>query len=493
MKFKLKRAGIDTYNEAIAYIRKENLLIPSLGLHLLEKVRVWRGKREILATLHAVEKGSIKCDEVALSNYAFKKLNLPEGELVNVEPATPLLSIEFVKKRLHGEKCSEMEVGEIARDISKGRYSPTELSTFIISAHLNPFSDSELYSFIKTVVECGKRLKHKTSPVVDKHCIGGIPGNRTSMIIVPIVASLGITIPKTSSRAITSAAGTADTMEVFAEVEKDADEIMKILRREKGCIVWGGYLQLAPADEVIISVERPLSLDVHSLMISSILAKKIAAGSEYVVIDLPVGKYTKVKDEASAKKLKEKMEEIAALFGLKCEVVLTDGTSPVGKGVGPVYEAMDVLSVLKNESPPQDLKEKALFLSGILLEMCGAAKKGEGMEMARRELESGRAYEKFERIRRAQGIRRVPLRRGFGFEVRSEETGVIKEIDISAIAKLAKYAGAPKDIYGGAEVLHKRGERVKKGDVLAVFYSSNRFSLSIVQKALGRTKIFRIE
>lgn len=489
MKFRIKKIGIDTYNEAVAYIRKENLLIPSLGLHLFEKTRIWKGKKEILATLHSVD-GLLEVNEVGLSRYAFEKLGLKEGDHVYLEPSPPIHSIDFVKKRLNRERCNKGEIEEIVRDISMGKYSPAELSTFITSVHLNPFSDDELFWFIKAMVDNGKKLRHDVSPVLDKHCIGGVPGNRTSMIIVPIIASLGLRIPKTSSRAITSPAGTADTMEVFAEVKKTSEQIMKILEKENGCIVWGGYVQLAPADDIIISLERPLSLDVHSLMISSILAKKIAAGSEYVVIDIPVGKWTKVKSIKEGMMLKNKLKKVAKRFEIQCNVVFTDGNAPVGKGVGPVYEAMDVLSVLKNDNPPIDLKEKSIMLAGILLEMCGYAKKGEGREIAKKEIENGRAYEKFERIRVAQGKRNVPLKRGFGIEVKAKDDGVIKEINTSAIAKIAKYAGAPKDIYGGAEVFVKPGERVKRGDLLGIFYSSNKTSLEFVKKAVKNTEFF---
>lgn len=492
MKFKIKRIGIDTYHEAVAYIRMENLLRPSLGLHIFEKMKIWKGKREILATLHVVD-GIIELNEIGLSNYAFKKWGFKEGEFVNVEPAPPMESIDFVKKRFYGRRCSEEEIQEIVGDISKGRYSSAELSTFITSVHLTPFSEDELFWFIKAMVENGKRVRHHSSPVLDKHCIGGVPGNRTSMIIVPIIASLDLRIPKTSSRAITSPAGTADTMEVFAEVEKTSDEIMRILKRENGCIVWGGYLQLAPADDIIISVERPLSLDVQSLMISSILAKKIAVGSEYIVIDIPIGKQTKVKSLREGIMLKNKLEKMAERFGIQCEVMFTDGNSTVGRGVGPVYEAIDVLSVLKNENPPTDLREKSIMLAGALLEMCGYAKNREGKEIAKMQLESGRAYEKFERIRIAQGRRDIPLKRGFGFEIRAEDSGRIKEVHTSGIAKMAKYAGAPRDIYGGAEVFHKPKDYVKKGDVLAVFYSSNKTSLEFVKRALKQTKIFLLE
>src|SRR5579863_5627142 len=124
------------------------------------------------------------------------------------------------------------------------------------------------------MAQAGTQLKWDRPIVVDKHCIGGIPGNRTTMIVVPIVAALGLTFPKTSSRAITSPAGTADTMGMLADVSLSSDRIYEVIRKTGGCIVWGGALELAPADDVLIAVERPMELDTEAQMVASILAKK---------------------------------------------------------------------------------------------------------------------------------------------------------------------------------------------------------------------------
>lgn len=493
MFLRAKRMGIDTYNEAVVYIRKEHILRPSLGLHILEKVRVKRGKVEILGVLHAVDDEFLSLNEVGLSNYACRKLGVSDGDRVEVEPFYYPLSFDFVKERiLKRRRFTKEEIRRIAEDISRGRYSGVELTAFVISVHLFPFSDEELVWFIEEVVRNGKQLKHKTHPVADKHCIGGIPGNRTSLIVVPIIAEYGFVIPKTSSRAITSPAGTADTMEVFADVEKSISDVKRILRRERGCIVWGGYLDFAPADDVIISVERPLSLDVESLMISSILAKKKSAGSTHLVIDIPVGPFAKVKSFEKGKGLADRVKRVAELMGMSCEVLITDGSAHIGRGIGPVREAFDVLSVLRNEKDaPFDLKEKSITIAGKLIELCEGG--GDGIEKAREILESGRAYEKFERIRSAQGRREGPVKRGYGFEVRAEHGGTVRAINTSYLSSLAKYAGAPRDKFAGAEVFVKPGDKVKAKDILAVFYSSNKSSLELIKKVFKDKNPFIID
>lgn len=493
MFLKTKKIGIDTYNESIVYIRKEHVLRPSLGLHILEKVRVRKGNKEILGTLHAVNDELLGLSEVGLSEYACRKLGVVDGDRVEVEPFYYPLSFELVKDRiLKRRRFKKEEIERIAEDISKGRYSNVELTAFVISLHLFPFSDDELVSFIKEVVRHGKQLKHRTYPVADKHCIGGVPGNRTSIIVVPIIAEYGIVIPKTSSRAITSPAGTADTMEIFADVEKDIDEVKKILRKEKGCIVWGGYLDFAPADDVVISVERPLSLDVESLMISSILAKKKSAGSTHLVIDIPVGPYAKVKTYERGQVLSKRVKRIAEILGMKCDVLITDGATQIGRGIGPVCEALDVLSVLKNEKDaPLDLKEKSISLAGRLIELCAGVR--DGLGIARAILESGQAFEKFERIRRAQGRKSDPVRRGYSFEAKAEVSGVVVSVNTYHLSALVKFAGAPRDKWAGAEVLVKPGDKVKKNDVLAVFYSSNKSALKFIKKVYKENPPFTID
>jgi thymidine phosphorylase len=221
------------------------------------------------------------------------------------------------------------------------------------------------------MIETGEQLSFASASVVDKHCIGGIPGNRTTMIIVPILAALGLTVPKTSSRAITSPAGTADTMGVLADVSLSADRIYEVIRKTGGCIVWGGALELAPADDVLITVERPWSWTRKPRWSLRFWQRK-RPSARRMLIDIPVGRSAKVRTYAAAEELAALFRDVAGQIGMRLEVALTDARAPVGRGIGPRLEALDVLAVLRCDTDaPQDLREKSLYIASRILEMSG--------------------------------------------------------------------------------------------------------------------------
>lgn len=167
------------------------------------------------------------------------------------------------------------------------------------------------------------------------HCVGGLPGNRTTLIVVPIVAAFGLMIPKTSSRAITSPAGTADTMEVLAPVNLDIKKMKKVVEREYGCIVWGGAMSLSPADDILIHIERAIDLDSEGQLVASVLSKKIAAGSTHLVIDIPIGATAKIRSLKTAIKLKKLFDNICLKYNLTIKTIFSHGEQPVGRGIGP--------------------------------------------------------------------------------------------------------------------------------------------------------------
>jgi thymidine phosphorylase len=304
--------------------------------------------------------------------------------------------------------------------------------------------------------------------VVDKHCIGGIPANRTSMLVVPIVTAHGMLCPKTSSRAITSPAGTADTMEVLAEVELPFERLMQIVRDTNGCIAWGATADLSPADDILISVERPLGIDSPGQMVASILSKKIAAGSTHLVLDIPVGPTAKVRSMPAAHRLRKLFEFVAGELGLQLDVVITDGSQPVGNGIGPVLEARDVMRVLRNEpEAPADLREKALRLAGRVIEFDPDVRGGDGWRIARDILESGRALAQMEAILDAQGRRKEPLHLGqLTHEVTADHAGIVGAIDNLRLARIARLAGAPQASGAGVDLLRKVGDPVLAGQPL---------------------------
>lgn len=467
MRFTLKRMGIDTHKESVAFLDDDDLLCRCLGLHPMDRIQISANRRKILAVLNAVEGTVVPRGTIGLSNYAFEKLGLPDGAVVEVRPAEPPASMDFLRAKMIGARLSAGNFTNIVSDIVEGRYSKIELTAFVVAATINRLDDEEVYALTKAVVESGNQLKFDSSVVADKHSIGGIPGNRTTPIVVSIVAAAGLVIPKTSSRAVTSPAGTADTMETLMNVELPFERIYDVVKKENGCLVWGGALNLAPADDIIIRVEHPLNIDSEDLMISSILAKKKAAGSTHVVLDIPFGPGSKADTREKAEHLQARFEKIGERLGLKIHAMLTDGSRPIGRGVGPVLEAQDVLKVLRNEpDAPLDLKEKAVQLAGVLLELTEKASVGAGRERAKQLLESGQADGKFERIRNLQGRRELNAPGEYVQEIRAEKSGRINAIDNKVIARIAKLASAPRDPKAGVYLLKHVGDAVERGEPL---------------------------
>jgi thymidine phosphorylase len=293
------------------------------------------------------------------------------------------------------------------------------------------------------------------------------------MLVVPIVAAHGMFIPKTSSRAITSPAGTADTMEVLARVELHPQRLNEIVRTQRGCLAWGGTARLAPVDDILISVERPLSLDSPGQLVASILAKKIAAGATHLLIDIPMGPTAKVRSQADALRLRKLFEFVGDRVGLELEVMVTDGKQPIGRGIGPVLEARDVMQVLMNTpDQPRDLREKALQLAARILEFDPDVRGGQGYTLARDILESGRALQKMQAIIDAQGAADGSFKLGrLHQEIVSERAGCVEAIDNLQMANIARLAGAPMDKGAGVDLYKKVGDIVRKGEALYAIHA----------------------
>jgi thymidine phosphorylase len=324
------------------------------------------------------------------------------------------------------------------------------------------------------MVEAGERITWDAGVVMDKHCVGGLPGNRTTMIVVPIIAACGLRMPKTSSRAITSPAGTADTMETLAPVDLDVAGIRRAVERTGGCIVWGGSVRLSPADDILIRVERPLDLDSQGQLVASILSKKAAAGATHVLIDMPVGPTAKVRSPHAAHMLAHQLEETARAVGLRLQVVHTDGSAPVGRGIGPALEARDVLAVLQRQAnAPADLAQRALLLAGQLLEFGGAAAAGAGNALASQVLADGRAWRKFQEICEAQGgMRQLPVA-PYRHDVLAQRSGSVLSIDNRRLSRIAKLAGAPQAPAAGIDLHVRSGDFVERGQPLFTLHAAS--------------------
>jgi thymidine phosphorylase len=336
----------------------------------------------------------------------------------------------------------------------------------------------ETIYLINSILNSGQKLSLEGKWIVDKHSIGGIPGNRTTPIVVAICAAAGLIFPKSSSRAITSAAGTADVIESVAQVDFSIKDLKALVKKTNACLIWGGSLEIVPADEKIITIEKALNIDPESQLLASIMSKKLALGAKYILIDIPYGKTAKVTKE-KALRLKKKFEYLGNYFHKKLKVVLTHGDEPIGNGIGPILEMMDILKVLNRfEDRPLDLEEKSLFLAGEIFDMTNKTKKGQGIKLAREILESKKAFEKFKEIISAQNgnFKRLKLAK-FRKDIFCDKECIIKEIDNKKINSLARIAGCPFDKSAGVYLYHHVGEKIKKKEKIITIFSESKSRL----------------
>lgn len=489
---KLRRLGIDTYRENVAYLHRECEVYRAEGFQALSKVKICANGQRILAVLNVVDDDSIvSTTDLGLSEEAFAKLGLEEGHIVSIEHAEPPASMNAVRRKIAGERLTQQDFTNIITDITDKRYSKTEISAFLVASGQTDMDRDEVFYLTRAMLEAGEQLHWNEPLVADKHCIGGIPGNRTSMLVVPIVAAHGMLIPKTSSRAITSPAGTADTMEIFANVDLDIKKLHDIVRKHRACLAWGGTAQLSPADDIMIAVERPLGIDSLGQMVASILSKKLSAGSTHLLIDIPVGPTAKVRHMRQAQRLRKLFEFVADQLGIHLEVIITDGLQPVGSGIGPALEARDVMQVLKNSpNAPDDLRQKSLRLAGRLLEFDPDVRGGKGYSIARDILDSGRALDLMNTIITAQGVQTKKFDPGkLTYDVQSPASGTVLSIDNFHMAHIARFAGAPIDKGAGVDLFKKLGDKVKKGEALyrihAEFPSDYNFAVNLCERESG--------
>jgi len=479
MLFKVKSLNLSTGRPvAILHERKAK----SLAIFVGERVRI-RKKHSIVAVLDTA-KDILKENEISLSTEIMNPLNIKEGEMVEVmiEPAPK--TTRFILEKLKGNVLNYEKLNAIVGDIVHNTLTEAEIAYFVSAVYINGMNDGEIADLTKSMVAFGKKLK--IGDAYDKHSIGGIAGNRTTPIIVSICAASGVKIPKTSSRAITSAAGTADVVEVLANVEFSIDEIKKIVERTNGCMVWGGALGLAPADDKIIQVERLLSLDPEAQLIASILAKKIAVNAKGVLLDIPYGKSAKVKTKKDAEKLAKRFKKIAKLLKINLKTVLTDGSEPIGNGIGAVLEARDVISVLRQEkSRPLDLEKKAVYLSSLLLEIAGKSKLKESIKMAEEILKSGKAFKKFREIIAAQkgdlSEKRLQVAK-FCCTIKSGKNGKIREIDNKKIAAVARAVDCPADKKAGLYLHVHVNDKISRGSSLLTVYAATKEKLKFAKE-----------
>lgn len=488
MKLKVKDLDIATGGVLVAAVNEEDA--HKLDLYPEDRISIRKNSFKTTAIVDIAEgKKAVPPGHIGLFEEVLKRVNAKQGDFVNIDLESKPDGVKYIRKKLMGKRLSRQELDEIVREIVSDDLSAIELTYFISACFTNGMTETEIVDFSRAIVRHGGQLKLNKKPIFDKHCTGGVPGNRTSMVIVPIIAAAGFVIPKTSSRSITSPAGTADTMEVLAPVSLSIKKMREVVEKTNGCIVWGGAVNLAAADDKLIKIRNPLSLDPEGMLLASILAKKAAVGATHVLIDIPIGKDTKIKTLTEARHLERKFDEIGKRLGMKTHIMVTDGTEPIGNGIGPALEARGVLWLLKRDSRrPLDLEKKSVRMAARLLHIAGVKNaKEKVMDI----LESGAAYRKMQEIIKAQGGNpdinpdKIAVGR-YSFTFKAYKTGRIVDIDNITVSKVARVAGAPQDKGAGVYIYKHENEKVTKGEPVFTIYAENKKKLQFALDMLGR-------
>lgn len=492
MKLRVKQVNISSGGPLVAVLNIHDA--NRLDLKALDRVKIKKGRKSVIVAVDLTKNHRAKKGEIGLFEEVTNLLKLKDKTIVDISVEPKPISLQYIKKKLDGERLTKIEINEIIKDIVENRLTEVEITYFVSGCYINGMSLYESAYLTEAIADNGKKLNLNKYPVLDKHSISGVPGNRTTMIIIPIVTALGYIMPKTSTRSITSASGTSDTMEVLAPVEHSVESIKKIIKSVGGCMVWGGALELASADDKLIKVEKTISLDPEGIMLASILAKKFSAGATHIILDIPYGKGSKVESKDVAKRLKRKFEFLGKLLGMEIRTYFSDGRQPIGNGIGPALEARDVLMVLENKGP-QDLKDKAVKMATILLSMVGVKNSYSKVIGI---LESGLALKKMKEIIKAQGgnpnISSDKIKVGkFKMEIRAKNSGIVKEISNKNLVKIAKLAGAPEDKGAGIYFNVKLNEKVKKNQILFFIFADNKKRLQYAKHIYNNSKVITIE
>ncbi|MDR1026588.1 MAG: thymidine phosphorylase [Lactobacillus sp.] len=481
----LKHVHVTSFNENTVYVHKDCSTYQVEDVASLTKMEIHGGVKPVYAFLQVVDDAKIvKPNELGLNTEAFKLINIPEGANVSMTIASRPPSLNAIKKKIAGNILSAGEYRSIAHDIEQRRYSNMDIVSFLVSTGAF-MTAPEVLHMTEALIGDKTINWDNENIIVDHHSLGGVPGNKTDIVITAIVAAYGLPIPKTASRSLTSTAGVADTFAVLANVNLDEKTLQKSIRENRGAIACYQSMDIAPVNRLVRSVERQIGITQKEHVVSSILAIKIATGVTHLVIDIPVGDKARIKNTNDALRIRKLVEYVGDMLSIDIDAVITDGSEPIGNGVGPVLEARDVMKILRNkEDAPEDLKEKSLFLAGRILEFDPKLKGGQGYAVAKEILQSGRALEALNKIIHTQGKAPQPELGHLTREVLAPYSGVVERIDNQRINSIGVWAGANKFAGAGLDLLKKVGDKVEQGDVLYRIHSGTSTDFAYANSAV---------
>ena len=491
MKYKIKEINVDAGEFTVILNTAD---AKDMGVRSLDRVKVIALEKTITAIVETTN-SVVSEGEIGVLCKAFEKLQASQDEDVEVIPTGRPHSVELIKKKIDGQILTSEEIRTIVTDIAHHNLSDIELTAYVVGSQLNGMNLDETTALTRAMVETGDTIELDKSPVFDFHSIGGAPGNKITLLVVPIVAAAGLYIPKTSSRAISSACGTADIFETIARVSLEIDEIKHITEEIGGVIAWGGHVNFAPADDLIIRVEYPLGIDPYSQLIASVMAKKKAVGADYFLLDIPTGPGTKVEEYELAHKYANDFIEIGRKLDMKVECAVTYGGQPLGRHIGPKLEAKEAMMLLEGKIEPNSVTEKAVSMAGILFEMAGMTN---GKQKARDILENGDALKKMRQILGAQdgdpNLKSDDIQPGqYKAVITANQDGYVISLDNKKLVRLARTAGSPRDHGAGLVFLKKQGDRIEKDQPMFEIYGDNERKVLEAAALSNRLKPYTVE
>ncbi|MEK4382869.1 pyrimidine-nucleoside phosphorylase [Aeribacillus sp. FSL K6-2848] len=397
--------------------------------------------------------------------------------------------VDLIEKKRDGKALTKKEIRYIIEGYTAGEIPDYQMSAFAMAVFFRGMTEEEMAELTMAMVDSGEKidLSEIKGIKVDKHSTGGV-GDKTTLVLAPLVASAGVPVAKMSGRGLGHTGGTIDKLESIPgfHVEIDNRQFVRLVNQNKIAVV-GQTGNLTPADKKLYAL-RDVTATVNSipLIASSIMSKKIAAGADAIVLDVKTGSGAFMKNIEESKKLAKAMVKIGENVGKKTIAVISDMSQPLGFAIGNALEVQEAIDTLKGEGP-EDLTELCLTLGSYMVYM---AEKADSLEKARKLLEqsiaSGKALETFKTFVSAQGgdasIVDDPSKlphSSYTFELKAKEEGYVNEIAADAVGTAAMWLGAGRatkdaaiDLAVGL-ILHKKiGDYVKKGETFVTIYSN---------------------